>query len=340
MKILILKRDKIGDMLLTTPMLAWLRQQRPQAKIHVLANDYNAWVLTGNPDVDRLWVYRRVKHGGQVSLAAAWEQAVQFFALRRERFDWVIVGNGSESHRAIKRGLWVGGRRTVAYCGAGKAYAGLSDALPERVNEHEARRLAGLLTPLGLDLPAQLPYPRYALTGEAQAFAEGWLRERGLAPGGYVVLGLGARRAKKQPDTGQILRWARTLDARHGLKTVFMWTPGKSDNPLYPGDDDTAEPVLAAGEPAIHPFRGPLQPALGLIWNARSSIFPDSGLMHFAAASPGGVLGFFAETDVSPPPSQWAPLGPRARWLEARKAVSELADETVLAAVDALVGAT
>lgn len=51
--------------------------------------------------------------------------------------------------------------------------------------------------------------------------------------------------------------------------------------------------------------------------------------MHFAAASPGGVLGLFAETDVSPPPAQWGPRGRSADYLEAAKSVEELADEQV-----------
>ena len=108
-----------------------------------------------------------------------------------------------------------------------------------------------------------------------------------------------------------------------------MWTPGKSDNALYPGDDDVAQPVLERHVPYIHPFRGPIGEALGLIWNARTSLFPDSGLMHFAAASPGGVLGFFAEPDVSPSPVQWAPRGVRADYLEAQKSVAELDDALV-----------
>jgi len=51
--------------------------------------------------------------------------------------------------------------------------------------------------------------------------------------------------------------------------------------------------------------------------------------MHFAAASPGGVLGFFADTGVSPAPAQWAPRGAKAAWLEAPQSVSELPDERV-----------
>ena len=83
-KILVVKRDKIGDLLLTTPFLAHLRQTLPDAEIHVLANDYNAWVVADNPDVARVWVYRRTRHAGRVRLGAAAAQVRQFFgAVRR-----------------------------------------------------------------------------------------------------------------------------------------------------------------------------------------------------------------------------------------------------------------
>lgn len=64
MKVLVIKRDKLGDLLLATPMLAQLKREVPGAEVHLLANDYNAWVVVGNPHVDRLWVYRRVRSGG------------------------------------------------------------------------------------------------------------------------------------------------------------------------------------------------------------------------------------------------------------------------------------
>jgi ADP-heptose:LPS heptosyltransferase len=124
MKILVLKRDKIGDLLLSTPLLARLKAALPRIETHLLANDYNAWVVAGNPHVDRLWVYRRVRHGGRVSVGAAWDWLWQKRALRRERFDWVIVANGDESPRAIRRGLSLRGVRTVARCADASKYAG------------------------------------------------------------------------------------------------------------------------------------------------------------------------------------------------------------------------
>ena len=334
MKILVVKRDKIGDLLLTTPMLRHLKASLPQAEVHLLATDYNSWVVDANPDVDRHFIYRRLR-GFDVGGAVA---ALRLRAgLRRERYDWVLVGNGDESPRAIRWGLAARGARTVAYCADASRYAGLTDPLAPRPKSHEAERLMGLLEPLRIPPPSQPIWPRYALPEEADLFAKRWLAERKIEPGRFVVLGLGARRAKKQPTTAQILRWTAYFRERWGLDTVFMWTPGKADDPVYPGDDDIAQPVLDAGTAFVHPFRGPIPEALGLIWNARTSCFPDSGLMHFAAASPGGVLGFFAETDVSPAPAQWAPLGPRAHWLEARKAVSDLGDDAIYEKLQRLV---
>ena len=333
MKILVLKRDKIGDLLLTTPMLAQLKAGLPQAETHLLANDYNAWVVAGNPHVDRIWVYRRVRHAGRVSLGAAWQWLVQGAALRREHYDWVIVANGDESPRAIRRGLSIRGARTVARCADASKYPGLTDPLLPDSAGHEIERLLALLAPMGISsLPGKF-FPTYKLPRESAAFAQSWLAGKGIEPGKYVVLGLGARRPKKQPSTAQVLAWSAQLKRRWGLDTVFMWTPGKSGDPLYPGDDEAARPVLDAASrghaPQIHPFRGPIPEALGLIWSARTSIFPDSGLMQFAAASPGGVLGLFAETAVSPAPAQWAPRGPRADYLEADKSVSELSEALV-----------
>ena len=336
MKILVIKRDKIGDLLLTTPMLAHLRRHMPDAQIHLLVNDYNAWVVANNRDLDRIWVYRRVRTGRRVRIGAAFEAVWQMLALRREKFDIAIVANGFESDRAIKRAIATRARRIIAYVKDPALRRAVTDPLDEPYSQHESERLLAMLGGIGIPMPREPLYPSYLPPATSMAFALSWLRDKGITPGRYLVLGLGARRARKQPTKEQILRWSRHFKEQHGFDTVFMWTPGKSDNPLYPGDDEVAQPVLDAAIPYIHPFRGPIAEALGLIWNAAVSIFPDSGLMHFAAASPGGVLGLFADVSASPHPSQWGPRGPRADYLEAPKAVADLPDEIVFSRVEAL----
>ncbi|TCV84287.1 glycosyltransferase family 9 protein [Sulfurirhabdus autotrophica] len=336
MKILILKRDKIGDLLLTTPMLSHLRQSLPNAEIHLLANNYNAWVVAENTDIDQLWIYRRAKSGRKIDFGAVIHQIWQQLQLRFQRFDVAIVAGGEFSPRAVKRALSIHAKRTITYCDESAVCARVSDPLPAPAGEHESDRMLNLLLPLQIRLHEQVINPTFNLPAQWQLFAENWLFGRHISPRKYIVIGLGARRAKKQPTSEQVFHWAAYFKEHFQLDTLFMWTPGKSDNPLYPGDDEVAQPVLDAAVPYIYPFRGALMPALGLIWNARTSIFPDSGLMHFAAASPGGVLGLFAETDVSPSPVQWGPRGAKVAFLEATKSVAEIGDQMIYDKLESL----
>lgn len=338
-KILILKRDKLGDLLLTTPLIRVLRQAKPNAEIHLLASDYNAWVVKDLKVIDRIWVYKRTRIGKQRRIGAIFQQVWQMLSLRKQNFDAVIVAQGGESDRAIKRALKIKAKRTIAYCESTDLSVQLSDPISTTglENKHESDKMVQLLKALDIRIPAPQPLPIFHCPEPANAFAKHFVSEHKLQDG-FVIIGLGARRAKKQPSTEQILALSHWLYKTHQVKTLFMWTPGKSDNPLYPGDDETAEPVLQANRPEIIPFRGPLLEAIGLIFQARLSIFPDSGLMHFAATSPGGVLGLFAETDVSPSPIHWGPVGKNTDIIEADKSISEISIETFQHKIEALLG--
>lgn len=321
------KRDKVGDLLLATPMLRALRSAFPAARIEVLASDYNAWVVEGHAAVDRLWRYDRARIAGRLRPLAALAQVGLLLRLRSSGFDVAIAANGEDSPRATRRAVAVGARHTIAYSTA--RMRGLTHPLPPPASGHECERIAGLLAPLGIARAGGEPDWKPAPAALAQA--REWLAAQGLAPGRFVVVGLGARRAARQPSAQQVLRWARAARDR-GLSTVFMWTPGRGRGD-YPGDDEAAQAVLAAAPAGLHPFRGPLQPAAAIAWLARRSLFPDSGLMHLAAASPGGVVGLFADVGRSPPPDRWGPCGARSDCLVARDHVAELGDDVVLAAL-------
>jgi ADP-heptose:LPS heptosyltransferase len=61
MKIIILKRDKLGDLLLTTPMLQLLKYFFPEAKLAVIAPESSAWILKDAPFIDELYSYPKPK---------------------------------------------------------------------------------------------------------------------------------------------------------------------------------------------------------------------------------------------------------------------------------------
>ena len=317
-------------------MLRILRAAWPDAEIHLLVSDYSAWVVADNACIDKHWVYGRVRTGRRIDVGAALRQIALFWQLKRERFDVAIAAGGTESPRAIERALHVGALRTIATATSAKWRARLSDAQTMSGADHELLRIAKHLLPLNIALPATLPHPEYQPSVSALQFADAWLKAQSIGEKKYWLLGVGARDTEVQPTTRQILTWAKWMHERHGLATVFIWTPGKPDNPLYRGDDELAQPVLDAKLPYIMPFRGPLKEAIGLIWRARTSLIPDSGLMHFAAASPGGVLGLFADSTFLPSPVQWGPVGARVEFLDAPKNVNELNDAAVFACLERL----
>ena len=336
MKILIVKRDKIGDMLLVTPMLQHLRASLPAAEIHMLANDYNAWLVEGNPNIDRLWVYPRVKHGATLRPWAVVTQFLQRLQLRREHFDAAIAAGGVVSPRAVSRTVAIGAKRSIAYVppagtGSDPVLRRLTDPVPYDRARHEVESNLHLLAPLGVAAPAQPIYPTYHLGAAWREAGEQWLRGQGLTPGKFIVIGLNARRLKRKPTTQQILAWSRYFKEALGLDSVLIWQPGPASDRVYPGDDEIVGPFIQNLPPWLKPFSNPadVRAAMGVIWHAATSIFPDGGIAHLASVSPGGVLALFAETDVSPHPDNWRPYTPRSAYLEAAKTVAEITDAQV-----------
>ncbi len=340
MKILVIKRDKIGDMLLTTPMLHHLRAQLPQAEIHMLANDYNAWILAENPCVDHLWIYPRVRHDGCLRWGAVVEQIKIFLKLRSIFFDAIIIAGGDESPRAIKRLKYLRGREKIAYCDQKKWQYFLTSAFPvpkEKDQLHEVERNLTLLTALSIPMPAISPLPFYTPSHDVCDMALYWLRTHGLVAKQFVVIGVNARRLKRKPTLEQVISWAQYCKNFYQLDTILMWTPGLFHSKLYPGDDAYVQPLLEKNIPYIHPFRHEtLMPALGILKYARLAILPDGGLVHLASVLAEGAIALFAETNISPHPTQWAPRGQNTAFIEAKKSVSEIPDQTIFTLIDRL----
>src|SRR5436190_8690213 len=78
-KVLIVRTDRLGDVLLTTPVSSALREAFPQAQISWLVRPYAAPLLEHNPDVDQILVDR----GRSISELTD--------LIRKEHFDAAII---------------------------------------------------------------------------------------------------------------------------------------------------------------------------------------------------------------------------------------------------------
>jgi len=290
MKILVIRRDNIGDLVCTTPMLSALRQHFPQAWIGILVNAYNAEVLYGNPDLDEVFVYRKAKH--RAAGSSKWriwlETARLMLRLRRRGIDLAIVASpGGERYARM-----VGARRIIRDKPGQPA--------------HEVERCCALLAPLGLPLaPGPLtlrPQPRVV-----QRLQLAWAAFP-LKPGPVLGIHVSSRKATQRWPAeafAELIR--RVLESGQIGRVLLFWSPGAAHHPLHPGDDEKAAAILAAcaGLPVLPVVTGALAELVAGLSLADLVFCSDGGAMHIAAGLGKPIVCMFGDS----PPAQWHPWG-------------------------------
>ncbi|MBA3903108.1 MAG: glycosyl transferase family 9 [Rhodocyclaceae bacterium] len=314
MKILVIRRDNIGDLVCTTPLLRALRQRFPEAWIGALVNSYNAPVLAGNPDVSEVLVYRKAKHRekGESALAVYAERARLVWRLRRMGIDDVILAAPARQSSALRFARWIAPRRVLG---------GRDSPLP-----HEAEKVFAVLENYGIAGPpppcrivpdpaavarmrAQLPaaWRGRRLIGvhiSARKPSQRWPAERFAA----LIMALHGR-----PGQGGSMSDAVPALGRPGGGApafLLFWSPGEADNPLHPGDDDKARQIARIATscrdlPLLAMPTHRLEELIAGLSLADSVVCSDGGAMHVAAGLGKPIVCLFGQSDTG----RWHPWG-------------------------------
>ncbi len=334
MKFLVVRRDNIGDLVLTTPVFAALKAHFPGCRVEALANSYNAPILEGHPDLDAVHAYTKDKHlePGESRIGNWSARLSQYLALRRARFDTVIVASPGWRPRDVKlaRGLSAG--RVVAFTAPGERPAGVDIAVPYDGwgDRHHVEDVFRILAPLGIEGPPPPPRLGFAVPP----------REAGRAP--VVAFQVSARKPSQRWPEARFAEAMRGIHEDTGAHARLFWSPGAANDPRHPGDDDKAARLLdmAAGVP-VKAMRTTTLPDLARGLAACDAfVGADGGAMHVAAALGKPVVALFGDSILS----LWRPWGVPQRVLqppsrdvadvsaqEVRAAFAELARETGIA---------
>jgi len=91
-RILVVRKDNIGDVLCTRPALRALRRAFPDAHLAILVAEHCRAAVERNPDPGEVLAYTKAKHHpGFLGLPALWELSQVIRDLRRRRFDLAIA---------------------------------------------------------------------------------------------------------------------------------------------------------------------------------------------------------------------------------------------------------
>jgi ADP-heptose:LPS heptosyltransferase len=281
-RVLVIRADeRVGNQLLTTPLLRALKLGLPAAEVHLLAAARQAGVVaTGHVDLvipfEKRALFRR-----------PWRFLALLRSLRRARYDVVIEAahwsGYSLTASLLARVLSAGG--AVVGHDRGESARFLSHPVRhDPSNGNEVRAKLELLRPFGLS-PRGLE-PETEL-GRDPAPARALLATLRLA-GPLAVLNPGARMADRRWPPEAHADVARGLLAR-GLSVLVVWGPG--EEPL-------ARAVAEGSGAALAPATD-LPLLAGLLREAALCVSNNSGPMHLAVAVGTPTVGVFLSGDAA-----------------------------------------
>ncbi len=144
-KILLIRLDHIGDLLMTTPALRALRIAYPKAEIHLLVKEATAEVLELNPNINRIITFNAPWTIAKGKKATRGDIIRLISRLRKEKYDSVIDFRADPREALLS--LFTGAPYRLGYGARG---GGFCFTHPGEYNpqDHEIHRAINLLSPL------------------------------------------------------------------------------------------------------------------------------------------------------------------------------------------------
>lgn len=309
-KILIIRRDNIGDLVCTTPLIQSLRQQSPLARIDILVNSYNLAVVSDNPDLDQVYAYTKAKHkdSNQSSGWIYWQRLRLYWQLFGNRYDYVILADTTFSGRALSMARLMRPKHIIGFAPSGRPAKGLDIPIcPAAADLHAVEQLAALLQPFNINgHPPKLKLaPQAHQLQQACRDLKDFLASNADKP--LIGFHISARKPSQRWQTEKFIALAQQLHLEHEARILLFWSPGDENNPRHPGDDQKARAIIeGCRHLPLHAFAThhltQLIAGLSLV---DQLICSDGGAMHIAAGLGKSIICFFGQSNLS----QWHPWG-------------------------------
>lgn len=300
-RILIVRTDRIGDVLLSTPVASALREAYPQAYIAMMVSPNAKEIAEANPYVDEAIVYDKD------ALHKSWAGSMKFSqSLKKKKFDLAIVLH--PTNRAHLVTYFAGIPRRVGY--DRKMGYLLTDRIrhtKQLGQKHESEYNLDLVRYLGIH-----PKEKRLFMGVGPDI-ETWVRELFIREGikeGDKLLAIhpGASCPSKIWPNERFAQVADRLVERLGFKVIIVAGPKDTILAQSVAGNMRHPAVDLAGKTSVAQLAGVLK-------RCRLFISNDSGPVHVACAVGTPVVSIFGRSQAGLGPKRWGPSGARDKIL-------------------------
>lgn len=317
-RILILRQDRIGDMIMTLPLIRRIRELYPGIRTGIVASEYNRIILKYETELDVI-TYRKNPGGFISSLVEA----------RNFNPDAAVDMHMHDSTTSFIYALSSGARW--------KLHIDRENSLPFNIrvkapqDGHIMDAFAGLLSGLGRKVETVGLNREITLSKEETGFAEDFWNRSGILPGDCVAVNISAGGENRRWGTGRYARVCSCiLDL--GLKPLILHLPS----------DFEAACAVHLSEPGalVSPVTPSILHLAALIRGVTMLVSPDTSVIHLAASCGIPVVGMYLPFDPSLP--RWYPWDVKSEVLMASDHISldSITPEMVSEAVRTLVSDT
>ena len=291
-RILIVRTDRVGDVILSTPVIKALRDAYPGAYLAMVVRPYTRAIIEGNPYLDDIILYD--KDGREKS----WFSALRFSrALAKNKFDLAVVLNPSNRSNLIP--FLAGIPKRVGY---GRKLGWL---LTDRIKDtkfggkkHEIEYNLDLVRTLGIqprDTSTFMPIAR-----DCEKWVEAVFNQENIQPSDRLVVinPAASDNSKMWPPE----RYAQVADKLSEKKMKVIILGG-------PGDKKICQEVIDSMHcPYINMVgNNNISQAASLLRRSSLFICSDTGPMHIASSCGIPVLAIWSRSQPGLSPLRWGP---------------------------------
>lgn len=298
MKILLIRRDNIGDLILTTPLIKNLNDNNANI-LDVLVNTYNKDVLLDNPHIHKVHLYCKSHHRkpGQTLLSVYLQRIKTSLSVRMGGYDVALLA--STDKRSLQWAKLSGAKRIIAI--GNNPQSCVTDHLPHVEGLHIVELLNTLAKTLGITQPPG-PLELYVSEKEIDHIVDKFkiVRDKPI-----YGLQISSRKPQQRWQVEKFIELAHRLAAREDCRLALFWSPGDEDNPAHPGDDHKAQTVIDACQdiPLIPMPTTSIRELMAAMSLCDQIISSDGGALHIAAGVQKPVVAMYGNSNAH----YWAP---------------------------------
>lgn len=308
-RILAIRLDNIGDVVMLTPALRAIKQALPEAHITLMASPGGSMAAPLIPWVDDVITWRALWQdiSGAIQMNPGREQELVNL-LHRYQYDAAIIFTSfSQSPYPPAYACYLGG--IPLRLGHSKEFGGgvLSHwAKPPEESGHQVDRNLTLLAHIGID--SQNKHMELKIPGEVEYSIDRKMRDLGLDPGEpFIALAPGASAAARRYNTNRFAIAAKQISNITGLPQVILGSASEADKIFPVTDLATADgPIFSlVGRTSVPELAALIKRTILLVAN-------NSASLHLADTFERPVVILYSGTEYI---TQWEPRFAPARLL-------------------------